>query len=80
MERLAREKISFQQRLSSLRKELASHFDYVDMNSFNIPEEDNDSTTTASAVEPKSLVRLMKGEERCEAPDHPQGVLPRNWK
>ncbi|PRD28471.1 UNVERIFIED_CONTAM: hypothetical protein NCL1_32297 [Trichonephila clavipes] len=48
MERLAREKISFQQRLSSLRKELASHFDYVDMNSFNIPEEDNDSTTTAS--------------------------------
>ncbi|GFT05546.1 hypothetical protein TNCV_3160251 [Trichonephila clavipes] len=25
------------------------------------------------------LVRLVKGEERWEAPDHPQGVLPHNW-
>ncbi|GFX74591.1 uncharacterized protein TNCV_1158081 [Trichonephila clavipes] len=25
------------------------------------------------------LVRLVEGEERWEAPDHPQGVLPLNW-
>ncbi|GFT81915.1 uncharacterized protein TNCV_3908891 [Trichonephila clavipes] len=25
------------------------------------------------------LVRLVDGEERWEAPDHPQGVLPQNW-
>ncbi|GFS50459.1 hypothetical protein TNCV_3196861 [Trichonephila clavipes] len=26
-----------------------------------------------------SLVRLIKGEERREASDHPQDVLPQNW-
>ncbi|GFY33218.1 uncharacterized protein TNCV_1240691 [Trichonephila clavipes] len=25
------------------------------------------------------LVRLVEGEERWEAPDHLQGVLPQNW-
>ncbi|GFV09862.1 uncharacterized protein TNCV_2599161 [Trichonephila clavipes] len=25
------------------------------------------------------LVRLVEGEERWEAPDHPQGVFPQNW-
>ncbi|GFX11383.1 uncharacterized protein TNCV_2804441 [Trichonephila clavipes] len=25
------------------------------------------------------LVRLVEGEERWEAPDHPQGVFPLNW-
>ncbi|GFV14099.1 uncharacterized protein TNCV_525751 [Trichonephila clavipes] len=25
------------------------------------------------------LVRLVKGEERWEVSDHPQGVLPQNW-
>ncbi|GFW97249.1 uncharacterized protein TNCV_4784631 [Trichonephila clavipes] len=25
------------------------------------------------------LVRLVEGEKRWEAPDHPQGVLPHNW-
>ncbi|GFS99786.1 uncharacterized protein TNCV_1062481 [Trichonephila clavipes] len=25
------------------------------------------------------LVRLVEGEERWEAHDHPQGVLPQNW-
>ncbi|GFW38741.1 uncharacterized protein TNCV_3881081 [Trichonephila clavipes] len=25
------------------------------------------------------LVRLVKGEERLEASDHPQSVLPLNW-
>ncbi|GFY33872.1 uncharacterized protein TNCV_4595801 [Trichonephila clavipes] len=25
------------------------------------------------------LKRLMEGEERWEAPEHPQGVLPQNW-
>ncbi|GFX78933.1 uncharacterized protein TNCV_3912221 [Trichonephila clavipes] len=25
------------------------------------------------------LLRLVEGEERWGAPDHPQGVLPHNW-
>ncbi|GFS79318.1 uncharacterized protein TNCV_4409681 [Trichonephila clavipes] len=25
------------------------------------------------------LVRLVEGEERWEAPDHPEGVIPLNW-
>ncbi|GFV08061.1 uncharacterized protein TNCV_1046901 [Trichonephila clavipes] len=25
------------------------------------------------------LVQLVEGEERWEAPDHPQGFLPLNW-
>ncbi|GFS85597.1 uncharacterized protein TNCV_2794351 [Trichonephila clavipes] len=25
------------------------------------------------------LVRLVEGEKRRQAPDHPQGVLPQNW-
>ncbi|GFS90968.1 uncharacterized protein TNCV_2119691 [Trichonephila clavipes] len=25
------------------------------------------------------LVRLVEGEERWEVPDHPQGILPKNW-
>ncbi|GFV63415.1 uncharacterized protein TNCV_4458391 [Trichonephila clavipes] len=25
------------------------------------------------------LVRLGEAEERCEASDHPHGVLPQNW-
>ncbi|GFU34654.1 uncharacterized protein TNCV_1993691 [Trichonephila clavipes] len=25
------------------------------------------------------FVRLVKGEEKWEVPDHPQGVLPLNW-
>ncbi|GFV11777.1 uncharacterized protein TNCV_977661 [Trichonephila clavipes] len=25
------------------------------------------------------LVKRVEGEERWEAPDHPQGVLPQNW-
>ncbi|GFT23324.1 uncharacterized protein TNCV_2016181 [Trichonephila clavipes] len=25
------------------------------------------------------LVRMVEGEERWEATDHPQGVLPQNW-
>ncbi|GFW41871.1 uncharacterized protein TNCV_5801 [Trichonephila clavipes] len=25
------------------------------------------------------LVRLLEGEERLGAPDHPQNVLPQNW-
>lgn len=47
MERLAREKIAFQQKLSILKKDLATQLDHIDVNSF-IPEEDNETTTTAS--------------------------------
>ncbi|GFW43094.1 hypothetical protein TNCV_1474891 [Trichonephila clavipes] len=32
----------------------------------------------SEAVEPP-LVKLVEGEERWEAPDYPQGVLPRYW-
>ncbi|KFM61194.1 hypothetical protein X975_03147, partial [Stegodyphus mimosarum] len=48
MERLAREKIAFQQRLSLLKKELASQLDHIDVNNYAIPEDDNETTTTAS--------------------------------
>lgn len=49
MERLAREKIAFQQRLSILKKDLSSQLDHIDVNSF-IPEDDNETTTTASGL------------------------------
>ncbi|XP_054724290.1 max-binding protein MNT-like [Uloborus diversus] len=48
MERLAREKIAFQQRLSILKKDLSTQMDHIDINNFIIPEEDNETTTTAS--------------------------------
>lgn len=48
MERLAREKIAFQQRLSMLKKDLASQLDHIDVNI--IPEDENETTTTASGI------------------------------
>uniref|UniRef100_A0A2R5LLX1 Max-binding protein MNT n=1 Tax=Ornithodoros turicata TaxID=34597 RepID=A0A2R5LLX1_9ACAR len=47
MERLAREKIAAQQRLASLKKELSLQLDYLDISSI-LPEQDNETTTTAS--------------------------------
>ncbi|GFW33632.1 cullin-4A [Trichonephila clavipes] len=35
-------------------------------------------TLNSSRAE-SSLVRLMEGEERWKATDHPQGILPLNW-
>ncbi|GFX35222.1 hypothetical protein TNCV_100291 [Trichonephila clavipes] len=35
--------------------------------------------TLSSRQAASPLVRLMEGEERWEAPDHSQGVLPQNW-
>ncbi|XP_071036663.1 max-binding protein MNT isoform X2 [Parasteatoda tepidariorum] len=55
MERLAREKIAFQQRLSTLKKELASHLDHIDVNNYPIPEDDNETTTTASALSKQAI-------------------------
>ncbi|GFY16793.1 uncharacterized protein TNCV_4337941 [Trichonephila clavipes] len=53
------------------------------------PEEDMDvcecivpsghGSTLNSRRAASPLVRLVEGEERWEAPDHPQGVLPQNW-
>lgn len=54
MERLAREKISFQQKLSILKKDLATQLDHIDVNNF-IPEDDNETTTTASGNSRKFL-------------------------
>lgn len=48
MERLAREKIAFQQRLSMLKKDLASQLDHIDVSV--IPEDENETTTTASGT------------------------------
>ncbi|GFV64236.1 uncharacterized protein TNCV_3000011 [Trichonephila clavipes] len=36
-----------------------------------------DTLNSRGAASP--LVRLVEGEERWEAPDHLQGVLPQNW-
>ncbi|GFX82612.1 uncharacterized protein TNCV_1192871 [Trichonephila clavipes] len=36
-------------------------------------------TTSGSRRPASSLVRLVEVEERREAPDYPQGVLPQNW-
>lgn len=47
MERLAREKIAAQQRLATLKKDLSLQLDYLDMSAL-LPEQDNETTTTAS--------------------------------
>ncbi|CAN7937585.1 unnamed protein product [Ixodes hexagonus] len=47
MERLAREKIAAQQRLAVLKKDLSLQLDYLDMSAI-LPDQDNETTTTAS--------------------------------
>lgn len=47
MERLAREKIAAQQRLATLKKDLSLQLDYLDMSAI-LPDQDNETTTTAS--------------------------------
>ncbi|GFT92894.1 uncharacterized protein TNCV_740541 [Trichonephila clavipes] len=41
------------------------------------PSQHGDTLNSRRAASP--LVRLVEGEERWEAPNHPQGVLPQNW-
>ncbi|CAL1271893.1 unnamed protein product [Larinioides sclopetarius] len=49
LERLAREKISFQQRLSALKKDVANHLDaYMEGNNLALPDDNDETTTTAS--------------------------------
>ncbi|KAF8792167.1 Max-binding protein MNT like protein [Argiope bruennichi] len=49
LERLAREKISFQQRLSTLKKEVANHLDaYMEGNNLALQDDNDETTTTAS--------------------------------
>ncbi|GFU07884.1 uncharacterized protein TNCV_3551931 [Trichonephila clavipes] len=43
----------------------------------NVPSRHGGTLNSRRAASP--LVRLVKGEERWEASDHPQGVLPLNW-
>lgn len=62
MERLAREKIAAQQRLASLKKELSLQLDYLDISSI-LPDQDNETTTTASECGNYSDL-----EENAEAP------------
>ncbi|XP_071036662.1 uncharacterized protein [Parasteatoda tepidariorum] len=71
MERLAREKIAFQQRLSTLKKELASHLDHIDVNNYPIPEDDNETTTTASEC---GALSDFDDSEPQEAPPMPSAV------
>ncbi|GFW00049.1 uncharacterized protein TNCV_3568391 [Trichonephila clavipes] len=42
-----------------------------------VPPRHGGSLKSRQAASP--LVRLVEGEERWKAPDHPQGVLPQNW-
>ncbi|GFT18065.1 uncharacterized protein TNCV_423321 [Trichonephila clavipes] len=42
-----------------------------------VPSWHGDTLNSCRAASP--LVRLVEREERWEVPDHPQGVLPRNW-
>ncbi|GFV45424.1 uncharacterized protein TNCV_858621 [Trichonephila clavipes] len=42
-----------------------------------VPDQHGGTINSRRATSP--LVRLVKGEERLEASDHPQGVLPHNW-
>lgn len=59
MERLAREKISAQQRLAVLKKEISSHYDNVDFSKF-LPDvtttTQNPSGTTDTVIETRSEV------------------------
>lgn len=49
LERLAREKISFQQRLSTLKKEVANQIDaYMDGSNMALQDDNDETTTTAS--------------------------------
>ncbi|GFW23221.1 uncharacterized protein TNCV_3803211 [Trichonephila clavipes] len=42
-----------------------------------VPSRQGGTLNSRGAASP--LVRLVKGEERWEASDHPQSVLPLNW-
>ncbi|GFV56396.1 uncharacterized protein TNCV_855491 [Trichonephila clavipes] len=42
-----------------------------------VPSRQGGTLNSRRAASP--LVRLVEEEERWEAPDHPQGVLPQNW-
>lgn len=53
MERLAREKIAAQQRLAVLKKDLSLQLDYLDMSAI-LPDQDNETTTTASGGGPRA--------------------------
>ncbi|GFV05425.1 uncharacterized protein TNCV_226361 [Trichonephila clavipes] len=45
---------------------------------YSVPSQHGGFLNSRRATSP--LVCLMEEEERCEAPDHPQGVLPQNWR
>ncbi|GFW66060.1 uncharacterized protein TNCV_588861 [Trichonephila clavipes] len=49
----------------------------MDVCKCKVPARHGDTLNSRRAASP--LVRLVEGEERWEASDHPQGVLPLNW-
>ncbi|GFW82996.1 uncharacterized protein TNCV_4604231 [Trichonephila clavipes] len=49
----------------------------LDVNVRRNPSQQNHKEEEPSS--PSPLVRLVEGEERWEASDHPQSVLPLNW-
>ncbi|GFX23606.1 uncharacterized protein TNCV_3770791 [Trichonephila clavipes] len=42
-----------------------------------VPSRHEGTLNSRRAASP--FVRLVEGEKRSEAPDHPQGILPQNW-
>ncbi|GFV43130.1 uncharacterized protein TNCV_1410271 [Trichonephila clavipes] len=49
----------------------------MDVSKCKVPSRHGVTLNSRRAASP--LVRLVEGEERWEAPDHPQCVLPQNW-
>ncbi|GFY10197.1 uncharacterized protein TNCV_2628761 [Trichonephila clavipes] len=43
-----------------------------------VPSRGGGTLNSRRATSPP-LLRLVEEEKRCDAPDHPQGILPQNW-
>ncbi|GFT86004.1 cullin-4A [Trichonephila clavipes] len=64
--------------LTAVPLELGSNpVEDVDVCKCTVPAWQEGTLNSRRATSP--LVRLVKGEERWEAPDHRKGVLPQNW-
>ncbi|GFY32098.1 uncharacterized protein TNCV_2622351 [Trichonephila clavipes] len=49
----------------------------MDVCKYIVPSRHGGTLNSRQAASP--LVRVVEGEERWEASDHPQSILPRNW-
>ncbi|XP_076364250.1 uncharacterized protein LOC143253779 isoform X2 [Tachypleus tridentatus] len=86
MEQLAREKITFQQRLAALKKDLSAHLDHVDLNKL-LPDPDNETTTTASEAgesdveedtEMSSFYNFLQSSETSSTSSTPSNTPPQS--